>query len=98
MAKKTMSKQRAFWYRLLLIPYAVLFYWLMGLFDLHNLDFLKRFMDFWGRNAYTLNFVCAFSWVAGLGKSYIATSKKFPGTIQFIRKTRNSICHTQWRR
>ena len=66
MAKKMMSKQRAFWYRLLLIPYAVLFYWLMGLFDLHNLDFLKRFMDFWGRDTYTLNFVCAFSWVVGL--------------------------------
>lgn len=66
MAKKSISRQRPFWFRLLLIPYAVLFYWLMGLFDLHNLDFLKRFMDFWGRDTYTLNFICAFSWVAGL--------------------------------
>ena len=66
MAKKSPQKARSFWYRLLLIPYAVLFYWLMGLFDLHTLDFLKRFMDFWGRDTYTLNFVCAASWIIGL--------------------------------
>ena len=66
MAKKSSRAARPFWYRLLLIPYAALFYWLMGLFDLHNLDFLKRFMDFWGRDTYTLNFICAFSWILGL--------------------------------
>ena len=66
MAKNRLFGSRPFWFRLLLIPYAVLFYWLMGLFDLHNLDFLRHFMDFWGRDTYTLNFVCAFSWVIGL--------------------------------
>ena len=66
MAKKISHGAHPFWFRLGLIPYAALFYWLMGLFDLHNLDFLKRFMDFWGRDAYTLNFVCAFSWIVGL--------------------------------
>ena len=59
-------QERAFWYKLLLIPYAFLMVWLMGLFDLNNLDFVKRFMDYWGRNEYTLNFVCLFVSAAGL--------------------------------
>ena len=63
---KSAYRHRSSWYRLLLIPYAVVFYLLMGLFDLHSLDFLKRFMDFWGRDGYTLNFICAAMWVAGL--------------------------------
>ena len=75
MAKKSVSRQRPLWYRLLLIPYAALFYWLMGLFDLHTLDFLKRFMDFWGRDTYTLNFVCAFSWVLGLALLILGPAK-----------------------
>ena len=65
-AKRKAKSPNNRWLKLLLIPYTALYVWLMGLFDLHSLDFLKRFMDFWGRDAYTLNFVCAFVCLAGL--------------------------------
>ena len=65
-APKARFKQRSGWFKLILIPYAFVLYKLMGLFDLRNLDFLKRVMDYWGRGDYILNFVCAAASVLGL--------------------------------
>ena len=60
MAKAAVRRQRGFAYKLLLLPYAALFYWLMGLFDLNNLDFLSRFGDFWATKNHSINLIAVY--------------------------------------
>ena len=52
--------------RVLLIPFAFLFYRAMELFDLRSMEFIRRFMDAWGVKDYTLNMLFALLSLAGL--------------------------------
>ena len=52
--------------RLLLIPFAYLFYRAMELFDLRSMEFVRRFMDAWGVKDYTVNMLFALISLIGL--------------------------------
>lgn len=77
MAKKraSTSKTAAAW-RLLLIPFAYVLWRLLPLYDIETLSFLGRFMDCWGRGAFTLSFVVAGISLAGLIGLVVTPARK----------------------
>ena len=74
--KKGGNSNAAFAWRLLLIPFAFVYYKLLGLFDIHSLEFVSRFMDALGVSDYTLNFIVLILAAVGLVLLIVNPSSK----------------------
>ena len=52
--------------RLIWPVFAAVFFVALDFFDIHSLEFLKRYRDAWGVGDYNVNFILAGAWAAGL--------------------------------
>ena len=82
MAAKPIRKQRGgkAALKLLLIPFAYVYYRLMALMDLRQMEFLKRFMDAWGVKDYLPSLLVLLIALIGLGLLIAFAPAKRAGT------------------